>query len=63
MKKTSEERTIALYVDLPNLIHDILIKSAFDFENDKDGLEVIASEIKKISNAEINSTLDMISKL
>lgn len=47
MRKISEERTIALYIDLPNLIHDILIKSAFDFENDKDGLEVTADEIKK----------------
>lgn len=63
MKEVSEERTIALYIDLPNLIHDILIKSAFDFGNSKECVEQIAEEIKKISNAEINSTLDMISKL
>lgn len=58
--KMFEDKNKDLYVTLPMLIHDILLKTAFELNNDPVVLQYIAKEIQNVTKSEIDATVNRI---
>lgn len=57
--KFLDSRCEKLYIELPKLIHGIFVETCYDLGDDKNIRLWIAEEIKNISNAQIDATLEM----
>lgn len=58
-EKTEQERQKLLYVELPVLLHKILCLSKIPLPANKDLIKNDIEQIKKITNAECESALEM----
>lgn len=61
--KKKAEREKALYVELPQLINKIILNSGIPLPADKESILEEIEEVKKITNAECESTLAYLKEL
>lgn len=50
-------------IDLPALIHDILITENYEYRGDKVVLDLRVAELKKVFNSEIENTLKFLEQI
>lgn len=53
-----DERLYLMNIELPNLINRIMKLTAYESEVHKNSMLLVANEVKKISNNEVDSSLD-----